>query len=86
MPYPTSACRYCHAQVIWARTHRAKAMPVDPAEDPDGNVLLTTAADGVPLASVLGPGDQLFAPEGTRHTPHFATCPSYPGTKPRATR
>lgn len=71
-------CRYCHAPIIWARTHASKLMPVDPDEHEDGNIMLTRSAAGTPQATVLGPGDMLFMPDGaTRHMPHFATCPNY---------
>ena len=76
-------CRYCHTRIIWARTHAGKLMPLDPDPHEDGNVMLTRSPAGTPQATLLGPGDMLFMPEGaTRHLPHFATCPNYdPKTK-----
>lgn len=76
-------CRYCRARIVWARTHAGKLMPLDADPDPDGNVMLTRREGAGPEATVLGPGDPLFMPEGmTRHMPHFATCPNYdPSTK-----
>jgi hypothetical protein len=77
-----SRCRSCHEPIVWARTKKGKAIPLD-AEDmggwetalrvPDGNLVLTgeRAQSGpgetVPIVRYTAPG------EGTHRT-HFATC------------
>ncbi|HEX7277897.1 MAG TPA: hypothetical protein VF244_11025 [Acidimicrobiales bacterium] len=60
------ACRSCNAPVRWIKTVAGKAMPLDPAPNPDGNVVIE---DGV--ARVVGP-----EAEGERWMTHWATCPS----------
>jgi hypothetical protein len=68
-------CRSCDALIVFARTGRGKAMPLDAEPRPDGNVeLLEERGERRQLEcrSVL-PG--MFVPDERRHVAHFATCP-----------
>lgn len=65
-----SACRSCGAQIIWARTERGKAMPVDAQSTPDGNLVLTEEPTGELIARVDA------RPMRQRYTSHFQTCPN----------
>lgn len=79
--YPVSQCRDadCGADIIWAITRAGKRMPVDKADDPDGNVLLQpplNAATETPRATVVNPANPPLAGwDGTLHHSHFTTCP-----------
>lgn len=65
-----SRCRSCGAAIIWCTTTAGKAMPVDEAPAPGGNLWI----DGDGTARVLFP---LEAQQraGQMHLSHFATCP-----------
>ena len=68
---PLQRCRSCGAAILWARTQKGKAIPVDPeAVNPPGtgNIFLTTA-NGVLQAKVVTPAPGL-------RKAHFVTCPS----------
>jgi hypothetical protein len=71
-----ATCRSCGAPVVWFRTPRGRATPVDPAPNPKGNVELLH--DGT--CRVHGPVDaeaaQLAGAE--LYVSHFATCPDAP--------
>jgi hypothetical protein len=69
----TTLCGSCQAEVIWATTTRGKAMPVDAATDPDGNLVLEPRVDGPPLARVLSVARR-FGRKDLR-TSHFVACP-----------
>jgi hypothetical protein len=71
-----SACRSCHAPVIWAVTAAGKRMPVDAEPVDGGNVLLDQRQDP-PLATVVGKQVQagLFGDDGPRFASHYVTCP-----------
>lgn len=62
------SCRRCGADIRWLRTAAGKAMPVDAAPNPDGNVYLK---DG--LAHVLHKDEQQPANVALL-MPHHATC------------
>lgn len=66
-------CRTCHAQVIWAVTVNARAMPVDAEPAPGGNVQLEARPGLQPLARVLPVAKQFGKKD--LHTSHFARCP-----------
>lgn len=72
----TRTCRSCGAAMIFAGTRNGRAMPVDRAPAPGGNVRLHNR-DGLLEAEVLGPLEQQLAEdEGEQlHWPHHATCP-----------
>lgn len=68
---PLQRCRSCGAAIIWARTQKGKAIPVDPeAVNPPatGNILLV-ANNGTLMAKVGPPAPGL-------RKAHFVTCPS----------
>ena len=63
-------CRSCGTPVVWARTATGKAMPVDAAPDPKGNLVLVWARTVVEARVVRGD-----APHGyPLRLSHFATC------------
>jgi len=65
------ACFSCHAPVIWAKTEKGRAMPVDAAPVETGNIEL---AGGVAK----------YVPAGTgRYVSHFVTCPQAKGWRKR---
>jgi hypothetical protein len=61
-------CRSCGAAIIWARTAKGKAIPVDRDATSRGNIVLSTQDHQV-LAKVVAPGP------GQRQA-HFVTCPA----------
>ncbi len=72
--FPTSPCKSCGADVIWAIAERSlKPMPVDPKPVGDGNILLIARADRPPVARVLKVADR-FGKGGLRAA-HFVNCP-----------
>lgn len=67
-----SRCRSCGAPIIWARTLRGKAIPLD--AEPDhygGNVILHQ--DGTATV-VSGMGGWQQPSDGALHQSHFARC------------
>jgi hypothetical protein len=74
-------CRSCGAPLLWARTKRGRAIPLDPQERPDGNVAVTFTldGDGTPLAQVVARG-------AGGHVAHFDTCPHAAEHRRRRTR
>lgn len=72
-------CRTCNAPIRWVTTEKnAKAMPLDRAPDPDGNVIMIRLPyDGKVVAHILT-GKEADQLEDTRirYQSHFATCPN----------
>lgn len=60
-------CRSCAAPIIWARTEKGKAMPLDAEPDQRGNCWFD---DGGKMR--VGGADR---PDRLRYLSHFATCP-----------
>ena len=69
----SAACRACGAPVLWAETMEGKRMPIDPWDDPNGNLAVRSAL-GVLYARLCKPDHPLLAGE-RRKVSHFATCP-----------
>lgn len=63
-----TACRRCGKPIRWLRTEAGKAMPVDAAPNPLGNVILLKG-----FAHVLHKDEQQPANVALL-MPHFATC------------
>lgn len=65
---PVNFCRSCGARIQWYRSNRGKAMPVNVATSPNGNVRIGQDLIGEPVAHVVsdGTGDRVA---------HFVTCP-----------
>ncbi len=72
-----NVCRSCNAPVIWARTRKGKAMPVDRLPTVKGNIQLVPQRGGAALAHVLTKGElEAARAEGeTLHMSHYASCP-----------
>jgi hypothetical protein len=70
-----AGCGECHAPVIWALTPLGKRIPLNPRQDPDGNVAAYRDGTGRWCARVLKKDEQ---PQGYErlYMPHFATCPA----------
>lgn len=67
--------RTCRAPIIWAVTSPGgKSMPVDAAEDDDGNVELIPNPDPNMAPTAVVHGTPPMVAQGTFHQPHFATC------------
>lgn len=67
-----SACRSCHAEVVWVVLTTGRRMPLDPAPVERGTVVLDRPDN---LGRVVPASAEV--PEGTpRFAPHFATCPN----------
>ena len=88
LPAPAAAhsmCEGCRQPIVWALTvagpngRGGKLMPLDPREDPAGNVAVT-APHGRLLARVLTKDEQVDRPGEYAANSHFATCPTR--TKP----
>lgn len=73
------ACRYCGAEVVWAKTNLGKSMPVNAEPDPDGNCLLYRTPRGAQV--VVMTKEHAPDPRATVHKSHFATCPNQPERK-----
>jgi hypothetical protein len=67
-----TACRRCHAEIIWATTLLGRPMPLDPDPADDGNVAVWTDHSQL-RCRVLSTGQQT-EPFETRYRTHFATC------------
>lgn len=67
MIIPLAKCRGCHLEIRWARTERGKAIPIDPAPVPDGNLVVSDGG----IAHVLRATEM---PPSERYVSHFATC------------
>ena len=64
-----SACKACHATILWATTPAGKAVPLDPNPRDDGNLTITSQ---VPLRVRYLDADVF--PDLPRYVSHFATC------------
>jgi hypothetical protein len=67
-----TACRRCHAEIIWATTLLGRPMPLDPDPASDGNV--AAWLDGPTMRCRVLSAGQPIEPTETRYRPHFATC------------
>lgn len=70
------SCRTCNALIVWATTVKGKAIPIDAAAVPTGNVGLEQPNDPrePPIAHVAPniPADRVSS---IRFVSHFVTCP-----------
>lgn len=95
---PSSRCRACKQQIVWAATEHGRLIPVDPIARPDGNLELLRMS-GVLVARVLTPErereiqERLLAahrdgvtPELALHVTHFSTCPAADTFRRRAAK
>lgn len=63
-------CRSCGADIIWAKTPKGKAMPIDAQPNPEGKLALHGG-----IVVTVGSGPQIgFSDE--RYISHFGTCPN----------
>jgi hypothetical protein len=62
-----SKCRNCGARILWARTPKGKAIPLDPKPHANGTIVLTSLG-----AMFLLPDDP--RPAGRCYQSHFVTC------------
>lgn len=67
--YPTSRCRSCGAEIVWAVTDVGKKMPVNAAPSERGNVILRREGGRV-SAEVVG------EKRAGLRVSHFTTCPN----------
>lgn len=80
LPGARVTCERCRAEIVWAVTVAGpngpggKATPLDPTEDPRGNVAVNPVAAGRLLARVLGKDEHHDPPIEFLAMPHFATC------------
>lgn len=74
---PVSTCEWCSAgvNIVWCRTAKGRAIPIEPEPNPAGNVEIihNPAVGGVPLAIVHGSHPGMFD-DWTPYMPHHATC------------
>jgi hypothetical protein len=68
----SASCRSCGAPIVWAKTPRGKAMPLDATPAADGNIVLEEDNAGA-IAHVR---TAAFGGVGVFHKSHFATCPN----------
>lgn len=77
-----TTCHGCWQQIIWARTMAGpngpggKYMPLDPIEDPAGNVAVIRTHHGQLRARVLLKDETADRPGEYIANTHFATCPT----------
>jgi len=80
LPGDLVTCTRCRAQIVWAVTVAkpsgpgGKPMPLDPVENPAGNVAVQPGHAGRLQARVLGKDEQHSPPVEYLAMPHFATC------------
>jgi hypothetical protein len=67
----TKPCRACGAPMVWVRTAKGKAMPLDAEPTPDGAFVF----DGDPEDRRVTCIGEKAVYSGERFTSHFATCP-----------
>lgn len=72
-PYPVEDCRSCSRPIIWTKTERGRAMPVDAEPSKDGNVSLRWAHDGATVLSSVPKPSLAFGRRDLRKS-HFASC------------
>lgn len=72
-PFPVEDCRSCKKPVIWAKTERGKAMPVDAEPSTDGTVSLRWGHDGSTVLASVPSRHLAFGRRDLRKS-HFATC------------
>ena len=61
---PPGRCKSCKAPIFWARTDNDRAIPLDPQQRLDGNVVL------------FGEGECRVVKAGEgRYVTHFTSCP-----------
>lgn len=70
-----AACGSCNARVIWTKTAKGKAMPVDYLARDDGNIVLV-AEDGGDITALYVTKDMVLHADRPRFVSHFVTCPS----------
>ena len=73
-----ATCKSCGAAILWAKTARGAAIPIDPNPCPDGNLEVSFGERGT-FATVRQPGSQMHSlarANGTLWRSHFATCPN----------
>lgn len=82
LPGTLTRCRSCGQGIVWAATaardtgRGGRAMPLDPFEDPAGNVAVQPGHAGRLVARVLKKDEQVDRPVQYVAMPHFATCPA----------
>lgn len=72
-----SACKYCHAEIIWIKMRSGKYMPCNTGKIPyrqsnDGNMNLVTENGNMISAF---PCTDMEGAEGIGYVSHYATCP-----------
>lgn len=89
IPGRTTTCARCKAPIVWARTvatetgRGGKPMPLDPVENPDGNVAVRAlVSSGQLVARVLCKDETHDTTVELRAMPHAATCTPVPTTEP----
>lgn len=65
-------CSSCGAALLWIRTPKGKAMPLDATPDPHGNIVIR---DGLAVVLKLEEMEQDPSLGQRRFMPHWATCP-----------
>jgi hypothetical protein len=72
----SSACRSCHAPIVWAVTEAGRPIPLNPDPEPAGNLeLVTRPGQRPPVVHVLT-ASAPRSPDVDRYQSHFATCPN----------
>jgi hypothetical protein len=68
----TQQCKSCYARIIWARTEKGVATPVDEKPTANGHLVLEIEDPrDAPIARRVGRKTGV-----PRYTTHFATCPN----------
>jgi hypothetical protein len=90
LPGRRAKCSRCGEVIVFARTlaspsgRGGKAMPLDLAANPEGNVAVRETSPGRLVARVLGKDETHDATVEVRAMPHFATCGSKIGDQVEA--
>lgn len=68
-------CKSCRAAIIWTKTAKGKAMPVDHDARPDGNIILVAEEKGGDITALYITKDMELPADRPRFVSHFVTCP-----------
>lgn len=78
-----ATCRSCGAALVWRRTAKGNAIPLDAEPVSDGNVL-DAGEDSPVVILAVGGLVPLDAPAGVLRVSHLATCPDAAKCRRRA--
>ncbi|MFJ9979659.1 hypothetical protein [Streptomyces cyaneofuscatus] len=74
-PHRITACRRCHAPIVWCLTSaNGRRQPVDAEPSEEGNVAVSSGADGILYVRTVTAARPDIKPGEWQAMPHHATC------------